>query len=169
MSFTLSTDSALSPRRVLTANFHSWEGYQASIGDGPARVAYLEALFGAMVGMLMPITVRVAVRIPDEMMLGVARAKAEEMGVKDGVLHVFGEVAHPELDGHELTAEMLPMLASAGEAREAARRVAASLAAGRRYATCHQCGSMFVTQGPRPHVEMCDGCIGEAGRRSGGR
>lgn len=145
---------------ALWCTFDSAAAFEESKRPGPVRDAYLECMFMAIVGRTMPVQVCVRVRIPPELMTEEARAEARALGADDGVLHVFGTVSQPELDGKVLRAEDLAMIARAGEARETAERVRARLEAGEAMRECAACGSMFKTS-VRSGTHRCPECRDE--------
>lgn len=114
---------------VLLVEFDNHDEYTTVNTNGHANASYLTQLCKALVGLTMPIHVQITVPLKPEDILPETRAmlEANDLIVKEGstpTLKVHALLTHPEVDDHELTPELLPMLMSEGVPKRVARLVA---------------------------------------------
>jgi len=102
----------------------SMDEFKRLKSDRASYLRYVRQLYQAIVGKTMPVKIKVVVPIPKADMLGGAMELAETMGAEGGKLVFVGTVSHRELDGHPLSKEHLPMLASGMDEKDVAREIA---------------------------------------------
>lgn len=107
--------------------FDTFEEFQRTRVDDAALAIHLQTLYSVVVGLIMPI--RVTISFPNPLThehataqaLDLAKAMTRDHGSTTATTVLTAVLSHPEINGHPLPAEMLPMLSADPISKRVAR------------------------------------------------